>query len=63
MEYTIAMLAFSVVGMLSLYLIQRLQYFLPLNPQGFAGVSPDWRFNTAELRPIPTGRLTRVNPP
>ncbi len=46
-EYTISMLAFSVVGMLSLYLIQRLQYFLPFNPQGFAGVEPGLAFNTA----------------
>ena len=47
MEYTISMLAFSVVGMLSLYVIQRLQYFLPFNPQGFAGVEPGLAFNTA----------------
>ena len=33
--YTIAMLAFSVVGFVSLYALQRLQNMLPLNPQGF----------------------------
>ena len=33
--------------MLLLYAMQRLQQFLPLNPQGFAGVAPDLAFNTA----------------
>src|SRR5271169_2714754 len=46
-EYTVSLLAFSVVGTLSLYVIQRLQYFLPFNPQGFAGVEPGLAFNTA----------------
>jgi K+-transporting ATPase ATPase A chain len=46
-EYCIAMLLFSVVSMLALYLLQRLQYFLPWNPQHFAGVAPDLAFNTA----------------
>ncbi|MBG0810352.1 potassium-transporting ATPase subunit KdpA [Methylosinus sp. H3A] len=45
--YTMAMLAFSVVGFLSLYALQRLQNLLPLNPQGFDGVPPDLAFNTA----------------
>lgn len=45
--YTAAMLMFSVVGLLVLYGLQRLQYFLPLNPQGFPGVEPDLAFNTA----------------
>ncbi len=46
-EYAIAMLLFSVVPMLLLYLIQRVQLFLPLNPQHFAAVPPDLAFNTA----------------
>src|ERR1700736_3455973 len=46
-EYAIAMLVFSMVGMLMLYAMQRLQAFLPLNPQKFAGVAPDLAFNTA----------------
>jgi K+-transporting ATPase ATPase A chain len=46
-QYTFAMLLFSLVGCLFTYAILRLQYFLPLNPQGFAGVSPDCSFNTA----------------
>jgi K+-transporting ATPase ATPase A chain len=45
--YTMAMLAFSVVGFITLYLIQRLQNFLPLNPQGFDPVNPDLAFNTS----------------
>src|SRR5262245_12554331 len=39
-EYAVSMLLFSVVSMLVLYLIQRVQAFLPLNPQKLAGVSP-----------------------
>src|ERR1700751_4825056 len=46
-QYTLAMLLFSLVGCLFTYTILRLQYFLPLNPQKLAGVSPDLSFNTA----------------
>ena len=46
-EYAVAMLLFSMVGMIVLYAMQRLQAFLPLNPQKFAGVAPDLAFNTA----------------
>jgi K+-transporting ATPase ATPase A chain len=46
-EYAISMLLFSIVPMLLLYLIERVQLFLPLNPQKFAGVPPDLAFNTA----------------
>lgn len=45
--YTAAMLMFSVAGLLLLYAFERLQYYLPHNPQGFAGVAPDLAFNTA----------------
>jgi K+-transporting ATPase ATPase A chain len=45
--YTAAMLMFSVVSLLVLYLLQRLQYYLPFNPQQFTGVAPDLAFNTA----------------
>jgi K+-transporting ATPase ATPase A chain len=45
--YTIAMLAFSVAGFVSLYLIQRLQAVLPFNSQGLAAVTPDLSFNTS----------------
>jgi K+-transporting ATPase ATPase A chain len=46
-EYAIAMLLFSAVSMLVLYLIQRVQHGLPWNPQGFPNVPTDLAFNTA----------------
>jgi K+-transporting ATPase ATPase A chain len=46
-EYAIAMLLLSVVSMILLYVIQRLQFWLPWNPQGFKNVAPDLAFNTA----------------
>jgi K+-transporting ATPase ATPase A chain len=47
-EYAIAMLLFSAVSMLVLYLIQRVQGMLPFNPQHLAGVTPEHvAFNTA----------------
>jgi K+-transporting ATPase ATPase A chain len=45
--YAISMLAFSLISMIFLYALQRLQYYLPLNPQGLAGVPPGLAFNTA----------------
>lgn len=47
-EYAISMLLFSLVSMLVLYGIERLQGFLPLNPQNLGAVnSPALAFNTA----------------
>ncbi|MCW5949272.1 MAG: potassium-transporting ATPase subunit KdpA [Pyrinomonadaceae bacterium] len=46
-QYGAATLMFSLVCGVSVYLIQRLQYFLPLNPAGLSGPSPDSSFNTA----------------
>jgi K+-transporting ATPase ATPase A chain len=46
-RYTLAVLLFNFVGFLAVYLLQRLQGVLPLNPQDFAAVSPDSSFNTA----------------
>ena len=46
-EYSIAMLLFSAVSMLVLYLLQRVQHALPFNPQSMANVAPDLAFNTA----------------
>jgi K+-transporting ATPase ATPase A chain len=46
-EYAVALLLFSVVSMLVLYAMQRLQQMLPFNPQGLAAVPPDLAFNTA----------------
>lgn len=46
-EYAVAAVAFNAAGMGALYLLQRLQGSLPLNPQGFGPVPPDLAFNTA----------------
>jgi K+-transporting ATPase ATPase A chain len=46
-QYAIAMLVFNVLGAVIVYALQRVQIFLPLNPQKFAAVSPDSSFNTA----------------
>jgi K+-transporting ATPase ATPase A chain len=46
-EYTIAMLLFSGVSMLALYLIERVQQLLPWNPQHFPKLATDLSFNTA----------------
>src|SRR5664279_950230 len=46
-EYAAALVMFSVVSMLVLYLMQRVQQLLPWNPQGFGPVAPDLAFNTA----------------
>jgi len=45
--YAVAMLLFNFAGLLVLYLLQRLQGVLPLNPQGLGAVSTDSSFNTA----------------
>lgn len=48
-QYTFALIAFSVASFVVIYVLQRLQGFLPLNPQGFSAsnVPPDLAFNTA----------------
>jgi K+-transporting ATPase ATPase A chain len=45
--YAIAMLVFNVFGLIFVYLLQRLQGVLPLNPQGLGAVTPDSSWNTA----------------
>ncbi len=45
--YAIALMVFNVLGLLVVYALQRLQGYLPLNPQGFGAVSPDSSWNTA----------------
>lgn len=45
--YAVAMLVFNVSGLLFVYLLQRLQGILPLNPQGLGAVTPDSSWNTA----------------
>ncbi|HZV60402.1 MAG TPA: potassium-transporting ATPase subunit KdpA [Candidatus Eremiobacteraceae bacterium] len=46
-EYAVAMLLFSGVSMALLYLMERVQKFLPLNPQKFANLEPGLAFGTA----------------
>jgi potassium-transporting ATPase potassium-binding subunit len=46
-EYAIAMLLFSGVSMTLLYLIERMQRWLPLNPQKFSNLEPGLAFGTA----------------
>ncbi len=46
-EYAVSVLLFGFVSMLSLYLMQRIQQWLPWNPQGFSAVPPALAFNTA----------------
>ncbi len=45
--YTGGLLIFNLTGCLAVYLLQRFQGFLPLNPHGFSAVPPDLAFNTA----------------
>lgn len=45
--YTIGMLLFNLAGLVVLYVLQRVQGVLILNPQGFGAVPPDLAFNTA----------------
>src|SRR5438067_11140914 len=47
LTYAVAVLFFSVVGFLSLYALQRLQWYLPFNPQEQTGVEPSSAFNTS----------------
>src|SRR5512144_284733 len=47
MTYAVAMLLFSVAGLVTLYAVQRLQALLPFNPQHLDAVAPDLAFNTA----------------
>jgi potassium-transporting ATPase potassium-binding subunit len=46
-RYAVALLVFNSLGALFVYGLQRLQYWLPLNPEHFTAVSPDSSFNTA----------------
>ncbi len=45
--YAVALLLFNVLGLVMVYVLQRLQGLLPLNPQGFGAVTPDSSWNTA----------------
>ena len=46
-RYAYAMLAFNLLGFLAVYGLQRLQVWLPLNPDGMGPITPDSAFNTA----------------
>ena len=46
-EYAVGVLMFSLVSLLVLYAMERLQHVLPFNPQGFGPVPPALAFNTA----------------
>ena len=46
-QYALALLAFNALGVLVVYGLQRLQVWLPLNPQGLPAIAPDSAFNTA----------------
>jgi potassium-transporting ATPase potassium-binding subunit len=47
LKYAYAIIAFNALGLLAVYALQRLQFYLPLNPQSMANVTPDSSFNTA----------------
>ena len=47
LQYALAILLFNGLGVLVVYAIQRVQLWLPLNPQAMANISPDSSFNTA----------------
>jgi K+-transporting ATPase ATPase A chain len=47
LTYAVAMLFFSIVGFLTLYALQRLQWYLPFNPQRQTGVEQSLAFNTS----------------
>jgi potassium-transporting ATPase potassium-binding subunit len=46
-SYAISMLAFNMLGLFAVYVLQRIQGWLPLNPQSLGAVAPDSAFNTA----------------
>jgi len=46
-RYAFALLAVNLLGFLAVYALQRLQIWLPLNPEGLGNVTPDSSFNTA----------------
>ena len=45
--YAIAVMLFNILGLLAVYAFQRLQAFLPLNPQELGAIAPDSSWNTA----------------
>jgi K+-transporting ATPase ATPase A chain len=45
--YALALLVFNCIGVIAVYALQRLQPWLPLNPQGMGAITPDSALNTA----------------
>lgn len=45
--YAISVMLFNIFGLLAVYVFQRLQAFLPLNPQELGAITPDSSWNTA----------------
>lgn len=46
-QFAFSLLVFNLLGFLTVYALQRLQSYLPLNPQHFTNIKPDSAFNTA----------------
>src|ERR1700736_6444417 len=46
MRYAVALLLFNALGAVVVYAVQRLQIWLPWNPQAFVNVTPDSAFDT-----------------
>jgi potassium-transporting ATPase potassium-binding subunit len=46
-SYLYSMLLFNLLGIIFVYVIQRIQFYLPLNPQVFPNIPPELAFNTA----------------
>jgi K+-transporting ATPase ATPase A chain len=46
-RYAVALLLFNLLGLFVVYGLQRVQQYLPMNPQQHGAVSPDLAFNTA----------------
>jgi potassium-transporting ATPase potassium-binding subunit len=46
-QYALSFVMFGAAGFVTLYLLQRLQWYLPFDPQGLPGVEPVLAFNTA----------------
>jgi potassium-transporting ATPase potassium-binding subunit len=46
-QYALSLLLFNALGVLAVYGLQRLQAWLPLNPQAMGSITPDSSFNTA----------------
>ena len=45
--YAVSMLLFNLLGLLAVYVLQRFQHILPMNPHGMVAITPDSSFNTA----------------